>query len=250
MNVAVPKETYPGERRVSLVPANVSQLIRGGWEVVVEAGAGDAAGFNDKQYSHQGPRIVYDRDELFAANVVTFVRALGANPRAGKDDQQRLRSGQTLVGMCDPLGHPQAVQEVAETGATLFALELIPRITRAQSMDVLSSMATIAGYRAVLLAAVELPKMFPMLMTAAGHAVTGRACVRHRGRRGRFAGHRHRPAAGRGRAGLRRAARRAGSRSRAWAANSSSWSWTPGRRRTRAATPRPWTRSSTANSAS
>jgi NAD(P) transhydrogenase subunit alpha len=106
-----------------------------------------------------------------------MVRALGANPQFGKSDVERLRSGQYLVAMCDPLGAPEGVQQAAATGATVFGLELIPRITRAQSMDVLSSMATIAGYRAVLLAAIELPKMFPLLMTAAGTLSAARIFV-------------------------------------------------------------------------
>jgi NAD(P) transhydrogenase subunit alpha len=177
MKLGIPKETYPGERRVASVPANVSQFTRADWEVLVESGAGDAAGFLDKHYGHQGARVVFDRDEVFAADVVLQVRALGANPNAGRGDLGRMKSGQTLIGMCDPLGAPGAVREAAETGATLFALELLPRITRAQSMDVLSSMATVAGYRAVLLAASELPKMFPLLMTAAGTLTAVRVLV-------------------------------------------------------------------------
>src|SRR5690606_34743217 len=112
-----------------------------------------------------------------AAEIVLMVRALGANPAAGKDELAILRRGQTLIATCDPLGEPQAARDAASTGATIFALELIPRITRAQSMDVLSSMATIAGYRAVLRAATELPQMFPVLMTAAGTVAAARVFV-------------------------------------------------------------------------
>ncbi len=167
MNLGVPKETYPGERRVALVPAAVAPLIKAGMEVRIEHEAGVAAGFPDEQYLEKGARIV-DRHEAFAADVVFQVRCLGANPQAGHFDVQLFREQQVLIGMCDPLAMPEEARTVAERGATLFALELLPRITRAQSMDVLSSMATIAGYKGVLLAANSLPKLFPMLTTAAG----------------------------------------------------------------------------------
>jgi NAD(P) transhydrogenase subunit alpha len=177
MKVGVVKETYPGERRVALAPVNVPQLAKLGLEVVVEPGAGAAAGFPDQAYRDRGAHMAAGRDEVLAADLVLMVRALGANPHASKSDTQHLRAGQFLIAMCDPLGAPQAVQEAACAGATIFGLELIPRITRAQSMDVLSSMATIAGYRAVLLAAVELPKMFPLLMTAAGTVAAAKVFV-------------------------------------------------------------------------
>ena len=168
MKVAVVKETFFGERRVGLVPVSVPLLVKAGLEVVVQAGAGAGAGFSDQQYIDKGAQIAATREEAFAADIVVQVRSLGANLQAGREDLSLLRSGQVLLGMCDPLGEPRAVDEITKTGATQFALELIPRTTRAQSMDVLSSMATIIGYRAVLLAATELPKLFPMLMTAAG----------------------------------------------------------------------------------
>ncbi len=177
MKVAVLRETYPGERRVALTPANLAALAKAGAEVVVESGAGVAAGFPDAEYAEKGAQIVASRNEALAAEVLVQVRCLGTNSEAGQADLPHLKPGQILVGMCDPLGAPSAVQEIAKTGATLFALELIPRITRAQSMDVLSSMATIAGYRAVLLAAVELPKMFPLMMTAAGTLTAARVFV-------------------------------------------------------------------------
>lgn len=167
MNIGVPKETYPGERRVALVPVAVPPLIKAGHEVLIEHEAGVAAGFPDEQYLQKGARIV-DRNEAFAAEVVFQVRCLGANPQAGHFDVQLIREKQVLIGMCDPLTMPEEVRTIAERGATLFALELLPRITRAQSMDVLSSMATISGYKGVLLAANVLPKLFPMLTTAAG----------------------------------------------------------------------------------
>ena len=177
MKVAVVKETFPGEDRVGLVPANVKRLMKAGLEILVETGAGSAAGFADTQYLEQGAQIIQDRTELAAADAVVQVRSLGANPEQGRGDLDLFHSGQVVLGMCDPLGNPQAIAELAETGISLFALEMVPRITRAQSMDVLSSMATIAGYQAVLLSAVELPKMFPMMMTAAGTLSAARAFV-------------------------------------------------------------------------
>ncbi len=168
MRAAVLKETFPGERRVALVPTGVVQLVKAGLQIIVQAGAGEAAGFTDQQYFEKGAQIVPDRATAALADVVLQVRAFGANLTAGRDDLSLFRPGQVLIGICDPLGEPQAAAEVARSGVTLFSLELIPRITRAQSMDVLSSQATIAGYRAVLIAAMTLPKMFPMMTTAAG----------------------------------------------------------------------------------
>jgi H+-translocating NAD(P) transhydrogenase subunit alpha len=169
MIISVVKETYPGERRVALVPASIAALKKLGGEVRIESGAGVAAGFTDDAYRTVGAEIVADRRQLFeAADVLLQVRTLGANPVNGRADLDLVHEGLVVVGTADPLGNPQAAKELADRGVTLFAMELIPRITRAQSMDVLSSMATIAGYKAVLLAADRLPKMFPMMMTAAG----------------------------------------------------------------------------------
>lgn len=168
MIVAVLKESFPGEQRVALVPAAVPPLIKAGFEVQVERGAGVSAGYLDDQYVAKGARIIENRTELFGADVLLSVRTAGANPLAGRADLPLLRPGQAVVGMADPLGTPEVAKEIAKRGVSLFALELMPRITRAQSMDVLSAMATVAGYRAVLLGALALPKMFPMLMTAAG----------------------------------------------------------------------------------
>ena len=167
MIVGIPRETFPGETRVALIPASVPVLAKAGIEVLVESGAGLSAGFPDAQYVGKGAKTV-GRSEVFAADAILQVRAAGANPQEGKADLARLSAGKIVVGLCDPFGQPQANQEFAASGATLFGLELLPRITRAQVMDVLSSQATIAGYRAVLLAAMELPKIFPMLITAAG----------------------------------------------------------------------------------
>ncbi len=168
MICAILRESCPGENRVALIPASVSRLVDAGLEVMVESSAGSAAGFSDEQYTESGAKVVDNRQDLFAADVILQVRTAGANPEAGQADLDRFRSDQVVIGMCDPLGAPQAARKIAGRGVTLLALELLPRITRAQSMDVLSSMATVAGYRAVLLAAESLPKMFPMLMTAAG----------------------------------------------------------------------------------
>lgn len=168
MIVAVLQETYPDEKRVALVPAVVPGLVKAGLEVLVQSGAGQAAGFPDQLYADKGARIAATRDEVLAADVLLQVRAAGANAEGSRADAGRYRPGQVIIGLCDPLGSPQGAAEIAPKGVSLFALELLPRITRAQSMDVLSSQATVAGYRAVLLAALALPKVFPMLITAAG----------------------------------------------------------------------------------
>jgi NAD(P) transhydrogenase subunit alpha len=176
MRIGILKETFPGERRVALVPAHVAALIKAGLNVTVERNAGFAAGFADEKYVQQGATAAA-RSDVFAADVILAVRTLGANPISGEPDVPLLGAGRVLIGLADPLGAPQAAKTIAATGATLFALELLPRITRAQSMDVLSSMATVAGYRAVLLAATALGKMFPMMMTAAGTLTAAKVLV-------------------------------------------------------------------------
>jgi NAD(P) transhydrogenase subunit alpha len=169
MIAGVVKESLPGEHRVALVPAALPPLVKAGWEVVIEPGAGLEAGFPDAAYAEKGARIAADRAEVFAtADAVLQVRALGANLELGVTDLELVRPGQILIGFCDPLRAPAAAQQIAARGGVLFAMELVPRITRAQCMDALSSMASIAGYKAVLLAAATLPKIFPMMMTAAG----------------------------------------------------------------------------------
>ncbi len=169
MTVGVPKETFPGERRVALTPIVVERLAKAGLAVLIEQGAGLAAGFQDEEYGQRGARLASSRAEVFAdADVILQVRGYGANLQAGREDLHLLRRGQVVIGFLEPLSQPAAMQELAATGVTAFAMELIPRITRAQPMDALSSMATVAGYKAVLIAANLLPKMFPMLMTAAG----------------------------------------------------------------------------------
>jgi NAD(P) transhydrogenase subunit alpha len=176
MIVGTPKETFPGERRVALVPSVVPSLTRAGLQIVVESGAGLAAGFTDAQYEEKGVRIG-TRGDVFGADVLLQVRSLGANPEAGRADVPLLRPSQLVIGFAEPLSAPQAAAVIAARGSLLLAMELIPRITRAQSMDALSSMATIAGYKGVLLAADALPKMFPMLMTAAGTIAPARVFV-------------------------------------------------------------------------
>ena len=169
MIVGVPAERHPDEQRVAVVPAIVPTLVKAGLEVLIEEGAGEKAGFPDSAYKVQGARLVPDRVELFsAATVLLQVHGAGASPGTGRADLELIRSGQIIVGLFNPLGNPASAQDLARKGATAFALELLPRISRAQSMDVLSSMATIAGYKAVLLAAEALNKIFPMMITAAG----------------------------------------------------------------------------------
>ncbi len=177
MIVGVPRETFPGESRVALVPGVLAPLTKKKWEVLIEKDAGLAAGFPDAQYTEKGARIA-SREEVFAkSDVILQVRSLGANPDAGKADLPLMKKEQIVIGMMEPLTAGAEVQALAERGVSAFALELIPRITRAQSMDVLSSMATVAGYKAVLMAANMLPRMFPMLMTAAGTVTPARVFI-------------------------------------------------------------------------
>lgn len=176
--VVVPREADPTENRVALVPAGAAVLVKAGVTVRIQAEAGLAAGFPDAQYVEKGAEIVSDRAELLkTADVVLQVKALGACGTTGADDISLLQDGQVLISSCDPLSFPGLVKTVAERGVTAFSLELVPRITRAQSMDILSSMATVAGYRAVLLAATAAPRMFPMMMTAAGTLKPARILV-------------------------------------------------------------------------
>jgi NAD(P) transhydrogenase subunit alpha len=178
MIIGIPQETFPGDHRVALIPATVPALTKAKLEVLVEAGAGLAAGYPDKSYEEKGAKTAAGRDAIFkSADVILQVRSLGANPEAGRADLGLVRRSQVVIGFMDPLGSPQASRELAERGVTAFAMELLPRITRAQVMDALSSMATVAGYKAVLLAADALPRMFPMLMTAAGTIAPARVFV-------------------------------------------------------------------------
>ena len=158
MRIGVPRELEPGERRVALVPDAVTRLAPGGFEVVVEPGAGAAASFPDDAYTAAGASV---SASVWDADAVAKVR----KPTA--DEVLRLRSGQVLVGFLEPLTDHAGVERLAERGVHAFAMESIPRITRAQPMDELSSQATVSGYKSVLVAADRLPRFFPMLMTAA-----------------------------------------------------------------------------------
>src|SRR6202040_1214365 len=178
MILGVPREVYPKERRVALVPAVIPNLKKAGLDVLVEAGAGRAAGYPDKEYLEKGAKLAADRAEVFrTADIIVQFLCYGANDKNGNLDLPLLQKGQVLMGFLRPLGTPKTLQEIAERGVTSFAVELMPRITRAQSMDVLSSMATICGYKAVLLAADTLPRIFPMLTTAAGTITPARVLV-------------------------------------------------------------------------
>jgi NAD(P) transhydrogenase subunit alpha len=178
MIVGVSRETFPGERRVALVPSSIPTLAKGGLEVMVEAGAGAQAGYPDAEYAAKGAKIIAERHDLFAAaDILLQVLAYGSNDKTGQADVPMFHSGQVLIGFLRPLGALGPLQEIAAKGVISFAVELIPRSTRAQSMDALSSMGTICGYKAVLIAADTLPRIFPMLTTAAGTITPGRVLV-------------------------------------------------------------------------
>ncbi|HUI54074.1 MAG TPA: Re/Si-specific NAD(P)(+) transhydrogenase subunit alpha [Bryobacteraceae bacterium] len=170
-------ESSPGESRVAMAPGALSVLNKAGAEWIMEVGAGARAGFPDSEYSEKGVRAA-DRREVFAtADVILQVRGPGANPEMAAADLALMRRGQAVIGFGEPLTAIDAARRLADRGVTFLAMELMPRITRAQSMDALSSMATVAGYKAVLMAADALPRMFPMLMTAAGTVAPARVLV-------------------------------------------------------------------------
>jgi len=176
--VGVPKESYPGERRVALVPLVVPNLAKAGLEVIVETGAGEQAGYPDSAYTDKGAKIVPDRAAAFGtADIVVQVLCYGSNDVTGKADLPLMRKGQTVIGFLRPFGSQEVVQQIAQAGVTAFSVELMPRSTRAQSMDALSSMGTICGYKAVLLAAETSLRIFPMMTTAAGTITPARVFV-------------------------------------------------------------------------
>ncbi len=178
MIVGVPKESYPGERRVALVPVIIPNLAKAGIEVIVETGAGEQAGYPNAAYVEKGAKIVPDRATVFAtADIVAQVLCYGSNDATGKADLPLMRRGQTLIGFLRPFGSAEIVQQIAQAGVTSFSVELMPRTTRAQSMDALSSMGTICGYKAVLLAAETSLRIFPMMTTAAGTITPARVFV-------------------------------------------------------------------------
>lgn len=178
MIVGVPRETFPGERRVALVPGAIPNLTKAGLEVVVEAGAGVSAGYPDADYTAKGAKIIPDRAEVFrTADIILQILCYGSNDKTGKADVPLFRRDQVLIGFLRPLGSLETIQEIASKGVTSFSVELMPRTTRAQSMDALSSMATICGYKAVVLAGDTLPRIFPMLTTAAGTITPARVLI-------------------------------------------------------------------------
>ena len=178
MIVGVPRESFPGELRVALTPAVVPSLTKAGIEVVLETGAGVGAGYPDADYVSKGAKLLPQRPDVFrTADIIVQVLCYGSNDKSGKGDLALLRRDQVLVGFLRPLGNLETVQEIAASGAVSFSVELMPRTTRAQSMDALSSMGTICGYKAVLIAADALPRIFPMLTTAAGTITPARVFV-------------------------------------------------------------------------
>ncbi len=178
MIVGIPKETHPDEKRVALIPLNVPILKKAGLEVLIESGAGEEAGLSDSEYAEKGAEVLGNRKELFSkADVILQVLGFSVNPTNGRPDLELMKPDLILIGFLEPLTAIDAIKELAMRKITAFAMELMPRITRAQSMDTLSSMATIAGYKSVLMAADTLPKMFPMLMTAAGTIAPARVFI-------------------------------------------------------------------------
>lgn len=178
MIIGIPKESYPGERRVALVPAVLPTLTKAGFEVQVQAGAGIEAGYTDAQYAEKGAKIIPGRAAVFgAADIILQVLCYGSNDVTGKQDVPLYRRDQILIGFLRPFGAAEVVQDIAHAGVTSFAIELMPRTTRAQNMDALSSMGTVCGYKAVLVAADSHPRIFPMMTTAAGTITPARVFV-------------------------------------------------------------------------
>jgi len=170
LSIGVLKETLPGERRVAITPKVIDVLTKAGAEVLIETGAGLDSGFPDEDYTAKGAKIASSAAAVGdAAQILLTVRV--------PEPAGLVKKGQIVIGLADPLSDPQLAAHYAQAGATLFSLELVPRITRAQSMDVLSSMASIAGYKAVLLAASALPRLFPMMSTAAGTVPPARVLI-------------------------------------------------------------------------
>ncbi|MGA3196137.1 MAG: Re/Si-specific NAD(P)(+) transhydrogenase subunit alpha [Terriglobales bacterium] len=178
MIIGIPKEIYPGERRVALVPSILPTLTKAGFEIHIQSGAGLDAGYPDSLYVEKGGKMVADRAAVFAAaDIIAQVLCYGSNDVNGQQDVALYRRDQILVGFLRPFGSLETVQQIAQAGVTSFSVELMPRTTRAQSMDALSSMATVSGYKAVLMAADSHPRIFPMLTTAAGTVTPARVFV-------------------------------------------------------------------------
>jgi NAD(P) transhydrogenase subunit alpha len=169
VKIGIPKEIGPGETRVAIVPEVAPTLVRDKHEVFVETTAGESASFSDQAYEKAGAKIITDPILLYeSTDVVLKVQPPQFHPTLKKDEAELLREGSTYIGFLAPISNPDVVRIFARRNITSFSMEYVPRITRAQSMDALSSMSTITGYKAVLLAANKLDKMFPLLMTAAG----------------------------------------------------------------------------------
>ncbi|HEX6606643.1 MAG TPA: Re/Si-specific NAD(P)(+) transhydrogenase subunit alpha [Chloroflexia bacterium] len=178
MKIAVPKEILPGERRVALTPDAAGRLVKAGHEVLVEAGAGTAAYFPDAAYTAAGAQLVADTAALFGAgDIVLKVQKPMLNEALGRHEVDLLKPGAVLISFLASLTSPDLVRRLAEHNITSFGMEAIPRISRAQTMDALSSQATVAGYKAVLIAADTLGKFFPLLMTAAGTVAPAKVFV-------------------------------------------------------------------------
>ncbi len=178
MIVGIPKETFPGQKQVAIVPDGVAALKKAGLEIMLEAGAGNEAGYPNELYREKGAQLAGSRAEVFQrSDIILQVQAFGANPEKGMEDLELTHEGQAVVAFLDPLSAAESVKKLAERRLKAFAMELMPRITKAQSMDALSSLATVTGYKAVLMAADNLPRMFPMMMTAAGTVSPARAFV-------------------------------------------------------------------------
>lgn len=177
MLIGLLKEILPGERRVALVPAQLALLAKQRHEVLVEHGAGVAAGYADAEYEAAGARMVTRAEVFAAAEILVAVRGSALAAPEAASDLAQLRATQMLIGLCEPLAQPAGIQRLAKTGATVFALELLPRTSRAQAMDALSSMANLTGYKAVLMAASQVPRILPMMTTAAGTLTAAKVLV-------------------------------------------------------------------------
>ncbi len=178
MIIGIPTEIKPGESRVAFTPENAQLWTAKGVEVLVQAGAGERAGFLDEAYRQAGASIAASREDVFArSDIVLQVQSFGANQVNSEGDLALLRQGQVVAGMMDPLATAEGARQLADQGVTAIAMELVPRISRAQAMDLLSSMATLGGYKGVLLGASALPRIMPMLMTAAGTLQPARAFI-------------------------------------------------------------------------
>jgi len=174
MIVGIPKETVPGETRVAATPAAAAALIKNKLQVLIESGAGVAAGFPDEAYSAKGAKLTDRREVLASADILLQVRTSTPDQ---SEDFSSLKSNCVMIGFCDPLSSPKEIAQIAARGVSLISMELIPRITRAQAMDALSSQANLAGYKAVIMAAEACPRIFPMMMTAAGTIAAAKVFV-------------------------------------------------------------------------